>query len=193
MTNNCPYEATMTKLMENVFEISRIAECLVIDGTIQVDDSRELFHCVKNWANEFEASFHDNGKHDYLIAIEEYAANMLLNTFPPTEETKSQHPAIQYTLPTGVVIRAEVAKDTNAGPHGKLNWMTIDIVVEHPDGSSRSICAVDFEKAGALFPEDTIRVLAYDAMQEDPVYENLLNHDDILQFSKRWKKLRKDG
>ena len=44
-----------TKLLcENVFELSAMAEELQIIGSITVEDSRELFYLVLEWAEEFE-------------------------------------------------------------------------------------------------------------------------------------------
>lgn len=72
----------MYNLLNNVFYISRIVECMEIDGTIVVEDERELFYWVLEIAKKFEKDFHND--EDYLIAIEEFTRQNVLNEWKPT-------------------------------------------------------------------------------------------------------------
>lgn len=72
----------LTRLCENVFELSATAERLRIDRAITVKDSRELFHCVLDWAKEFEQDYDPNGGEDYLMSIETFGNQKILETFP---------------------------------------------------------------------------------------------------------------
>ena len=70
-----------TKLLcENVFELSAMAEELQIIGSITVEDSRELFYLVLEWAEEFEKQF-DPETQDYLTEMESFGRRKLLDTY----------------------------------------------------------------------------------------------------------------
>lgn len=75
-------ESYITRLCENVFELSAMAECLQIDQAITVEDSRELFHCIMKWAKEFERSFDLAGEEDYVMGIKAFGNRKLQETFP---------------------------------------------------------------------------------------------------------------
>ena len=72
-------------LCENVFELSAMAEELQIIGSITVEDSRELFYLVLDWAEEFEKQF-DPETQDYLTEIESFGRRKLLGTFQTVPE-----------------------------------------------------------------------------------------------------------
>ena len=75
-----------TKLLcENVFELSAMAEELQIIGSITVEDSRELFYLVLDWAEEFERQF-DPDTQDYLTEMESFGRRKLLGTFQTEPE-----------------------------------------------------------------------------------------------------------
>ena len=70
-----------TKLLcENVFELSAMAEELQIIDSITVEDSRELFYLVLDWAEEFEKQF-DPETQDYLTEMESFGRRKLLDTY----------------------------------------------------------------------------------------------------------------
>lgn len=70
-----------TKLLcENVFELSAMAEELQIIGSITVEDSRELFYLVLDWAEEFEKQF-DPETQDYLTEMESFGRCKLFGTY----------------------------------------------------------------------------------------------------------------
>lgn len=70
-----------TRICENVFELSRIAECMEIDGAIEAEDSRELFYCILDWAEEFEKQFDPHGKENYQWCIEAFADRKLRENY----------------------------------------------------------------------------------------------------------------
>lgn len=75
-----------TKLLcENVFELSAMTEELQITGSITVEDSRELFYLVLDWAEEFEKQF-DPDTQDYLTEMESFGRRKLLGTFQTEPE-----------------------------------------------------------------------------------------------------------
>ena len=75
-----------TKLLsENVFELSAMPEELQIIGSITVEDSRELFYLVLDWAEEFEKQF-DPDTQDYLTEMESFGRRKLLGTFQTEPE-----------------------------------------------------------------------------------------------------------
>ena len=75
-----------TKLLcENVFELSALAEELQIIGSITVEDSRELFYLVLDWAEEFEKQF-DPETQDYLTEIESFGRRKLFGAFQTVPE-----------------------------------------------------------------------------------------------------------
>ena len=75
-----------TKLLcENVFELSAMAEELQIIGSITVEDSRELFYLVLDWAEEFEKQFdpetqdwHDDAPKVHHGSRRQYCTALLL-------------------------------------------------------------------------------------------------------------------
>ena len=86
-----------TKLLcENVFELSAMAEELQIIGSITVEDSRELFYLVLDWAEEFEKQF-DPETQDYLTEIESFGRRKLerghhhLQKRPHHQQCQSNH------------------------------------------------------------------------------------------------------
>lgn len=171
------------RFAENMFEISSIAECMQIDGVIQVDDSRELFACVMGWASAFEQQFDNDGSEDYLFAIEDYARRKLLETFPPTEETRSYSDSISGVLPNGLRLIATLGGDIASKNTDENGWASIDVGLAYPDGRYINLCAADYEQAGRLFRKDTLRVMTFRDGEDDPACTYLL--DDFVEGKAR--------
>ncbi len=66
------------RMCETVFDIALNAQRLCETKRIVVEDSRELFSSVLQWAREFEAKYHDEQGRDYFGLIDEYAEDVLL-------------------------------------------------------------------------------------------------------------------
>ena len=79
------YERKTKLLCENVFELSAMAEELQIIGSITVEDSRELFYLVLDWAEEFEKQF-DPETQDYLTEMESFGRRKLFGAFQTESE-----------------------------------------------------------------------------------------------------------
>ncbi len=71
------------KVNECVYDISLMAQHMIEEHTIEVDDSRELFDSILEWAREFEAGFteEEDGAGEYMERIEEFAEEMLRGTY----------------------------------------------------------------------------------------------------------------
>lgn len=163
-------EPKTKKLLENMFEISAIAENLQAIGSIQVDDSRELFHVACNWAEAFEQQFDEDGGKDYLMEIEAYARQKLLETFPPTAETHSAVDTISCTLSNGARLTANLGGDAEPVLTEKQGWASIDVGITLLDGRFLNLCAADFEEAGSKFQKDTLRIMLFADGEDDPKY-----------------------
>lgn len=153
------------KLMENMFEISAIAENMQIEGSIHVEDSRELFHCALTWAEDFEASFDEDGRKDYLMEIEDFARAKLRENFHVSKDNIREITPYAISLPNGAIIKTTLCGDAKPAVVGANAWSSIDITILLPDGNEATLCAVDYEHNGRL------RVLAFDYGEEDPEYD----------------------
>ena len=89
---------SVIRICENIFELSRMAECMELDQTITVEDGKELFYCVLDWATECEQGFIEDGTEDYLGAIEAFGARKLRETFPFEQEEAPPLPRMEGHL-----------------------------------------------------------------------------------------------
>lgn len=73
-----------TKVNECVYDIALVAQHMIEEHSIEVENSRELFDNVLEWAREFEAGFteEEDAAGDYMEHIEEFAEEMLRSTYP---------------------------------------------------------------------------------------------------------------
>ena len=77
----------MTKLQENIVEISRSAQYLIEMNNIDIDDSKQLSTRIISWAEDFEqqnsnvdydVELGPTGEpRDYYIEIDEFATNKM--------------------------------------------------------------------------------------------------------------------
>ena len=65
-----------------VFYMARYAEAMEIDKTITVEDERELFWMILEWAQKFELSFDPCSSLDYQTELECRGPQWLRETFP---------------------------------------------------------------------------------------------------------------
>ncbi len=72
-----------TKINECVYDIALVAQHMIEEHSIEVEDSRELFDSILDWAREFEAGFTQDENYSgyYLERIEEFAEEMLLERY----------------------------------------------------------------------------------------------------------------
>lgn len=68
----------------------------------------------------------------------------------------------RFTLPNGVVIKAEQSGDSADEHRGE--WKSIDITATHPDGVVDTLCAVDWEAGRGT------KALVFEPGTEDPIY-----------------------
>mgnify|MGYP001147550808 CR=1 FL=1 len=73
-------EVDLLELSMTIFYLARYAECLEIDKAISVEDERELFYLILDWARDFELRY--DGKLDYQAQLEDEGYHWLLSTFP---------------------------------------------------------------------------------------------------------------
>lgn len=71
----------ITKLCEVVFDLALNAQHLCEAKRITVEDSRDLFSSVMQWAREFELKHSDEQGEDYIALIDEYAEDMLTEQY----------------------------------------------------------------------------------------------------------------
>jgi len=75
------------RMCETVFDIALNAQHLCETNRIAVEDSRELFASILQWAREFEAKYHDEQGWDYIGRIDEYAEDVLLAQYGVLADT----------------------------------------------------------------------------------------------------------
>ncbi len=73
------------KLCESVYDISCMAQHLVEQHQIEVENSRELFDSILYWAREFETAHQhewgDDEHGDYIDTIDGFAEEKLRQTY----------------------------------------------------------------------------------------------------------------
>lgn len=72
------------KINECVYDIALVAQHMIEEHSIEVEDSRELFDNILAWAWEFESEFTQDEDYSgyYLERIEEFAEEKLRYTYP---------------------------------------------------------------------------------------------------------------
>lgn len=75
------------RMCETVFDIALNAQHLCETKRIAVEDSRELFSCILQWAQKFEAKYFDEQGRDYIGLIDEYAEDVLLAQYGALTDT----------------------------------------------------------------------------------------------------------
>lgn len=80
-----PRNYSAEELCCTVFYMTRYAEALEADKAISVENERELFLLILDWAKEFEQSFDCYSK-DYSTELESRGFRWLLETFPYSPE-----------------------------------------------------------------------------------------------------------
>ncbi len=75
------------RMCETVFDITLNAQHLCETKRIAVEDSRELFSSILQWAREFEAKYFDEQGRDYIGLIDEYAEDVLLAQYGALADT----------------------------------------------------------------------------------------------------------
>jgi len=78
------------RMCETVFDITLNTQHLCEAKRIVVEDSRELFLSILQWAREFEAKHCDEQSRDYIELIDEYAEDMLLGQYGTPTETGTE-------------------------------------------------------------------------------------------------------
>lgn len=64
-----------------MFDLALNAQHLCAAKRITVEDSRDLFSSVMQWAREFELKCADEQGKDYITLIDEYAEDMLMGQY----------------------------------------------------------------------------------------------------------------
>lgn len=76
------HRLSRTDMAECVFDISLMAQHLIEEHRINVENSRSLFNAILTWAKEFEtACVMSGGEDDYMEKIEEFAEERLLAAY----------------------------------------------------------------------------------------------------------------
>ena len=80
-----PQNYSTEELCCTVFYMARYAEALEADKAISIENERELFWLILDWAKGFEQSF-DCHSMDYSAELESQGFRWLLETFPYSPE-----------------------------------------------------------------------------------------------------------
>lgn len=99
------------RVAECVFDISLMAQHMIEERRIVVEDSRSLFNAILGWAKEFEtgwAKYEIEG--DYMEKIEEFAEEKLLDAYGRENELK---PKVLTVSPT--VVARQMIEDLGNG------------------------------------------------------------------------------